>query len=129
MDEAVELLFAGAQTGAHALLEAAVFDFLAEGVAFVEGGEGGDDAVEEVKVRGEVVGRVPFDAADIRGCRHGRTFAGEVSAAVGLCGVVVVVVVVGEGNDVGVMEEDPEDFFRDADDFVAPDSVRSGVID
>ena len=79
---------------------------------------------------GEVIGSVPFDATDV-GCRgDGGAFAGEVPAAVGFCG--------GgggggggegEGDDVGVVEEDPEDFFGDADDFVAPDPVGSGVVD
>lgn len=72
----------------------------------------------------EVVCCVPFYTADIWRCWDGRPIAWEASGAVGGCWVGVV----GEGNEVFFVEEDPEDFFRDIEDLVAPDAVRSGVI-
>lgn len=73
----------------------------------------------------EVVSCVPFYAADVWRCWDGWAITWEVSGAVGSCWVGVV----GEGNNVGMVEEDPEDFFCDIENLVAPDAVRSGVID
>ena len=74
---------------------------------------------------GYVVGGVPFDAPDVGCCWYGRPFPREMVACVGSCWIYGV----GVGDDVGVMEEDPEDFFGHVEDLVVPDSIGSGVID
>lgn len=74
---------------------------------------------------GEVIGSVPFYAANIRGGGDGGVFAGEVAGGVSK----------GGGGDGGVgdyiygVEEDPEDFFDDGVEFFVPDAVGAGVVD
>lgn len=72
-----------------------------------------------------VVGGIPFDAADVGCCWYRRAFTWEMVACVGrrwICGV-------GVGDDVGVMEEDPEDLFCHVVDLVVPDTIGSWVVD
>lgn len=92
---------------------------------------------------GQVVCRVPFDAADVGGCGDGGSFPREMCGAVvfffffvvfyGGGGVVVAAVIIGgflwERDDVAMVEEDPEDLLGHVDDFLAPDAVRAREID
>ena len=74
---------------------------------------------------GEVVGGFPFDAADIRSCGNRGAVAGKVGRGVAnrwLGGFWRV------GDNVEVVEEDPEDFFSDVNDLFAPDAVRARVV-
>lgn len=79
-------------------------------------------------MRGEVVGRFPFDAADVGGGGDRGAVTREVAGRVG-GRFVGGIGGDGVGDDVQVVEEDPEDFFRDVDDFFAPDAVRAGLVD
>lgn len=76
-------------------------------------------------MRGDVIGRFPFNAPYIRGCRDWGSITGKVYACV----------VVRRrlwsrrvGDDVEMMKKNPEDFFSDVDDFFAPDTIRPRVM-
>jgi hypothetical protein len=91
-------------------------------------------------VCGDVGCRVPFDAADVRRCRYGRPSAREVarhesifgsdgSLEHGLgVGLLSIGGMVFEWDDIVVVQEDPEDFFGDADDLFAPDAIGSRLL-
>lgn len=123
MHIAVPFLFACPQAAAHAFLETTVLELLAEVDSLFPGGQASDEAVEEIHVRGQVIRGVPFDAADVGRGRDRGPFLREMGGFVGF--VVAGVSNLGIGDDVEVMEEDPEDFLGDIDDLVAPDVVRS----
>ncbi len=72
---------------------------------------------------GQVVRGIPLDAANIRCGGDGRPFLWEMSGFVGF--VVAGINNLRIGDDVDMMEEYPEDFLGDIDDFVAPNMVRS----
>ena len=71
-----------------------------------------------------IVGCIPFDAADVGCCWYGRAFTREMVARVGSCRISEVRV----GDNVRMMEKDPEDFFCHVKDLVVPDSIGSGVV-
>ncbi len=73
---------------------------------------------------GKVVGSFPLNAADIGSCGDRGTVAREVSR--GVAGVRIRAFW-GVGHHIKVMQEDPEHFFGNVDDFFTPDTVRAGV--
>lgn len=125
MHAAVELLLASPQGAAHAFLEPAVTQFLPQTISLLARRQGGDYPVEQVQVRGDIIRRIPLNTPYIRGRRDWGSIAGKVDACV-----------VGRRriwsrrvrDDVEVMEENPEHFFGDVDDFFAPDTIRARVM-
>lgn len=105
-------------------------------VARVAGRNAGNDGIHQVQVRSQVVGCVPLNAADIRSCGDRGSFGREMAVHVGVgglfgcekvCRAVGRVgwweVLFGEGNDVEIVQKDPEDLLSYADGFLAPHSI------
>lgn len=125
MDSTIELLFARSQARAHALLKATVLELLAESVSCLDGRERGNKTVEEVHMPGEIVCCVPLDTANVWRRWYGWTLAREMPSRIGSSFVQLL----GIGYDIRVVQEDPEDFFGDTDDFIAPRAVWTRVVD
>lgn len=130
MHSAIELLLARPEARTHALLEPTDLQLLPQLIASVSRGHSGDERVHQVEVRGEVVGRFPLDAADVRCGGHGGPVAREVEASVVVrCGWWMLQAGVVERDDVEVVQEDPEDLLGDVDDLLAPDAIGTGLVD
>lgn len=136
MDRRVELLLAGTQTAAHDLFETRGAKFGAELVSRVFCGKRSNQAVQQIQVRSEIVGCIPFDTANIWGSGHWRPRRREVSLAVRVKigrmllreGVVRLGVGLREGDHIQVVQENPEDLFGHIGDFFAPHSIRASLV-
>ncbi len=125
VDSAIKLLFARSEARAHALLETAILKLLAKSVSFLDGRERGNETIQEVHMPGEVVCCVPLNAANVWRGWHGWTLAREMPSRIGC----YFIQFLGIGYDIRVVQEDPENFFGDTNDFIAPSAVRARVVD
>ena len=94
------------------------------------GRQRGDKTVEKIEMAGDVVCCFPFDATYIRRCWHGRSFFGEMDLVVRFPFPIVLVDVgwLNDGNDVHLVQEDPKDFFGDANNLFAPRSIWTWLV-
>ena len=160
VDVRVELLLAGAQGGAHDLLEAGGAQLGAQRVARRPRALRPHQPVHQVQVPRDVVRRVPLHAADVRrgrvrrsglrveprevrlraqrfwcwllgaawdGCGLGRV-GGRVRFSDRGSQLCLSVRLRGKGYYVQLMQEDPEDFLRDIDNFAVPYRVRARLV-
>ena len=93
-------------------------------VAFLAGGQGGDDAVQKVDMSGQVIRSVPFNSADVWRSRDRRMFASEMSRNVRRGSFRDLWI----RNDVRVVQEDPEDLLSNVVHFSLPDTIRPRMI-
>jgi hypothetical protein len=97
-------------------------------VTLVCGGKRSNQAVHEIEVCGKVIRRIPLDAANIWGSWNGGARRWEVAfnvrASVFWRLFTEDILVLGEGDDVQMVQEDPKHLLSNIGNLLAPHTVR-----